>query len=45
MTAATVDQPVVAGAQYRKVITAGVIGNALEWYDFGIYGYPVPMMS
>jgi len=23
----------------RKVIAAGMIGNALEWYDFAIYGY------
>jgi MFS transporter, MHS family, proline/betaine transporter len=21
------------------VVAAGMIGNALEWYDFGIYGY------
>jgi MHS family proline/betaine transporter-like MFS transporter len=26
-------------AQTRKVIAAGMIGNALEWYDFAIYGY------
>src|SRR6187200_3694349 len=26
-------------AQQRKVITAGIIGNALEWYDFALYGY------
>ncbi len=23
----------------RRVIVAGMIGNALEWYDFSIYGY------
>ena len=23
----------------RKVIVAGMIGNALEWYDFSVYGY------
>jgi MHS family proline/betaine transporter-like MFS transporter len=23
----------------RRVIIAGMIGNALEWYDFSIYGY------
>jgi len=22
-----------------RVIAAGMIGNALEWYDFAIYGY------
>src|SRR5512139_2083749 len=26
-------------AQRRRVIAAGMIGNALEWYDFAIYGY------
>src|SRR6185312_2814384 len=29
----------MAAAQQRKVITAGMIGNALEWYDFALYGY------
>jgi MFS transporter, MHS family, proline/betaine transporter len=32
-------------AEYRKAITAGVIGNVLEWYDFGVYGYLVPTIS
>src|SRR3954467_695338 len=26
-------------AHIRTVIAAGMIGNALEWYDFAIYGY------
>jgi hypothetical protein len=26
-------------AQQRKVIAAGMIWNALEWYDFALYGY------
>jgi MHS family proline/betaine transporter-like MFS transporter len=25
--------------QSRKVVAAGMIGNALEWYDFAVYGY------
>ena len=25
-------------AHIRRVIAAGMIGNALEWYDFAIYG-------
>ena len=29
----------MASAQQRKVVVAGVIGNALEWYDFALYGY------
>src|SRR5947207_1692477 len=28
-----------------KAMTAGVIGNVLEWYDFGVYGYLVPTIS
>ena len=32
-------------AQRRKAIIAGVIGNVLEWYDFGVYGYLVPVIS
>ncbi|GJM07988.1 MAG: MFS transporter [Lysobacteraceae bacterium] len=23
----------------RRTITAGVVGNVLEWYDFGVYGF------
>ena len=23
----------------RKAITAGVLGNAIEWYDFALYGH------
>jgi MHS family proline/betaine transporter-like MFS transporter len=39
---ATVDE---AGQTYQRAITAGVIGNVLEWYDFGVYGYLVPTLS
>src|SRR5271165_5053053 len=45
MTVAAADRPAEAGTQYRKAITAGVIGNVLEWYDFGVYGYLVPTIS
>src|SRR5215831_14663246 len=45
MTAATADLAAPADTQYRKAITAGVIGNVLEWYDFGVYGYLVPTIS
>ncbi|MBV9825278.1 MAG: MFS transporter [Alphaproteobacteria bacterium] len=31
--------------EYRRAITAGTIGNVLEWYDFGVYGYLVPTLS
>jgi MFS transporter, MHS family, proline/betaine transporter len=26
-------------AARRRVIIAGIVGNALEWYDFAVYGY------
>jgi MHS family proline/betaine transporter-like MFS transporter len=45
MTAAASTRVEVVGAEYRKAITAGVIGNVLEWYDFGVYGYLVPTIS
>ncbi|MBV9523262.1 MAG: MFS transporter [Alphaproteobacteria bacterium] len=32
-------EPAAAYAQRRKAVLAGVIGNVLEWYDFGVYGY------
>jgi hypothetical protein len=31
MRAEAADHPVESRAQYRKAITAGVIGNVLEW--------------
>jgi MHS family proline/betaine transporter-like MFS transporter len=42
MSVAAADRPAETVTQYRKAITAGVIGNVLEWYDFGVYGYLVP---
>ena len=29
----------------QKNVAAGVIGNVLEWYDFAVYGYMVPIIS
>jgi MHS family proline/betaine transporter-like MFS transporter len=37
MTAASVGTP--ASSQSRRAVTAAVIGNVLEWYDFAVYGY------
>src|SRR5262249_23652316 len=45
MTAAAADLGARSETQYRRAITAGVIGNVLEWYDFGVYGYLVPTIS
>ena len=43
MTAAAI--PASTESSYQRAITAGVIGNVLEWYDFGVYGYLVPTIS
>ncbi|MBV8391647.1 MAG: MFS transporter [Alphaproteobacteria bacterium] len=37
MTTASIGIP--ASGQSRKAVTAAVIGNVLEWYDFGVYGF------
>jgi MHS family proline/betaine transporter-like MFS transporter len=29
----------------KRVLTAGVIGNVLEWYDFAIYGFFAPILA
>src|ERR1700758_606210 len=29
----------------REAVVAGVIGNVLEWYDFAVFGYLVPVIS
>jgi len=34
-----------SASQRRTAILAGVVGNVLEWYDFAVYGYFVPVIS
>jgi MHS family proline/betaine transporter-like MFS transporter len=29
----------------RKVVISGMLGNALEWYDFALYGHFVPIIT
>ena len=36
---ATASIGVSASAQSRRAVSAAVIGNVLEWYDFGVYGF------
>lgn len=43
MTSVAVGQAAVA--RRREAVVAGVIGNVLEWYDFAVYGYFVPVIS
>jgi MFS transporter, MHS family, proline/betaine transporter len=42
-TAAAIDE--APAARSREAIVAGAIGNALEWYDFAVYGYFVTTLS
>lgn len=40
--------PVVIPARswsLRRILTAGVIGNVLEWYDFAVYGFFAPILA
>lgn len=34
-----------AKKQDRSRLLAGIVGNVLEWYDFALYGYLVPVIS
>src|SRR5579859_5694343 len=34
-----------AESQRSRAVVAGVIGNVLEWFDFGVYGYFVSTIS
>src|SRR4051812_23098637 len=43
MTAATLGAP--ASAQSRRAVTAAVIGNVLEWYDFAVYAYVATIIA
>jgi len=29
----------------RRILTAGVVGNVLEWYDFAVYGFFAPVLA
>ncbi len=31
--------------EQRKTIIAGAVGNALEWYDFAVYGLFAPVIG
>ena len=39
MTAATFSKPVAGDASRTRAVAAASIGNALEWFDFVIYGF------
>ncbi|WP_419761483.1 hypothetical protein [Acinetobacter nectaris] len=33
------DINIVESAKTKKAITAAALGNTIEWFDFGVYGY------
>jgi MFS transporter, MHS family, proline/betaine transporter len=41
----SVSEPAVGRAGLTKTIAAGAIGNVLEWYDFGLFGFFAPVIS
>ena len=43
MTAVSIGAP--TSAQSRKAVSAAVIGNVLEWYDFGVYAYVATIIA
>lgn len=34
-----------ASVSHRRSIAAGLVGNVMEWYDFGVYGYYAPILG
>ncbi len=43
-TVAAQQYPALTGSE-RRAVVAGTLGNILEWYDFGVYGFLVPSLS
>jgi len=41
----TVESEVAQPREFTKAVTAGTIGNVLEWFDFGVYGYFAPFIG
>lgn len=39
-----VSQPEVSSSARRRILVAGTIGTAIEWYDFFIYGLIAPLV-
>lgn len=33
------DITIISDEQFKKAITAASLGNAIEWFDFGVYGF------
>ncbi|MGE8333130.1 MAG: MFS transporter, partial [Pseudomonas putida] len=39
------DITIVDDAKMKKAITAAALGNAMEWFDFGVYGFVAYALS
>ncbi|QCE32316.1 glycine betaine/L-proline transporter ProP [Acetobacteraceae bacterium] len=39
------DVTIIDDKKLHKAITAAALGNALEWFDFGVYGYLVTVLG
>ncbi len=39
------ESPVVRSSDSTKAVAASTVGNVLEWFDFGIYGYFAPFIG
>jgi MHS family proline/betaine transporter-like MFS transporter len=37
--------PAEAHASLTRTVVAGAVGNVLEWYDFGLFGYFAPILA
>src|SRR5262245_5677401 len=35
----------VRPSRLRRTVLAGMMGNAMEWYDYGLYGYLSPILA
>ena len=33
------DIKVIDNTKLKKAVTAAALGNAMEWFDFGVYGF------
>jgi MFS transporter, MHS family, proline/betaine transporter len=42
---ATAVEAMPISARLTKTVAAGAIGNVLEWYDFGLFGFFAPVIS
>jgi MHS family proline/betaine transporter-like MFS transporter len=38
-------EPAVPRASLTRKVVAGAVGNLLEWYDFGLFGFFAPVIA